>query len=200
MEEREEMILKVALELFLEKGYENTNMKDIVDKVGGSYATIYKRFGNKNQLFLATLELRKVERIGKFINFIKINQNLDLDEFLDTFGFEYFNFFCNQLEAKFLRLVVARSYQDKTLQEIIKKADKNIINRELAVIFENKIDKEVLKKFSAIKLACLYCSMIRADNFVDLFFDSGREINFDTNEVKNHVKLVNKFFLNSLSI
>lgn len=199
MEGKDELILKVALELFLEKGYEKTNLKDIVDILGGSYATIYKKFSNKNQLFLKALELKRDERVSSFLGFINKNRHLDIEKFLDIFGYEYFNFFCNEENARFLRLIVARSYQDKTMQKLISKADRNIIIRELATIFEEKINKDILKNFDSASLASMYCSMIRADKFFDIFFDSGKTLAFDENEVRSHINRVNGFFLINLN-
>ncbi|MCW5568873.1 MAG: TetR family transcriptional regulator, partial [Dokdonella sp.] len=39
-EERAEMFLQSAIEVFLEKGYRQTRLSDIVARAGGSYATL----------------------------------------------------------------------------------------------------------------------------------------------------------------
>jgi transcriptional regulator, TetR family len=48
---RYELIVKTALELFLEKGYEKTSLSDIVAISGGSLSSIYTFFENKEGLF-----------------------------------------------------------------------------------------------------------------------------------------------------
>lgn len=47
---RYEIIMQTGLELFLEKGYEHTSLSDIVAKGGGSLASVYKYFTNKEGL------------------------------------------------------------------------------------------------------------------------------------------------------
>ena len=46
-------IVDVAARLFEERGYANVTISDIVAETGGSLATVYKWFGNKEELFMA---------------------------------------------------------------------------------------------------------------------------------------------------
>ena len=48
---RREALLKAAREVFLEKGYAAASVEDVVSRVGGSKATLYSYFGNKEGLF-----------------------------------------------------------------------------------------------------------------------------------------------------
>lgn len=48
---RREALLKAAREVFLEKGYASASVEDVVSRVGGSKATLYSYFGNKEGLF-----------------------------------------------------------------------------------------------------------------------------------------------------
>lgn len=52
---RRRAIIEAARALFVEKGYENTTLGDIVDRAGGSLATVYKLFGNKDGLLEAAV-------------------------------------------------------------------------------------------------------------------------------------------------
>lgn len=49
-EETVQKIMKVAAELFLEKGYDNTSMQDIVNRLGMSKGAIYHHFKSKEDL------------------------------------------------------------------------------------------------------------------------------------------------------
>lgn len=49
--ERRETILAAAKEVFQEAGFDRASMDDIADRFGGSKATIYRYFGNKETLF-----------------------------------------------------------------------------------------------------------------------------------------------------
>src|SRR5215470_13565894 len=54
-EQRRERIVRLAWPLFLKKGYDNVSVDEIVDLVGGSKATIYSWFGDKEGLFEAVV-------------------------------------------------------------------------------------------------------------------------------------------------
>jgi len=60
-----ENIVKTALELFLQNGYEKTSMNDIAREVGITKPAIYHHFKNKDQLFHQVLTLF-FEEMGKW--------------------------------------------------------------------------------------------------------------------------------------
>jgi AcrR family transcriptional regulator len=53
---KRDRIVRSAAKLFLERGYENVSINDIIDVVGGSKGTIYSNFGGKEKLFEAVVE------------------------------------------------------------------------------------------------------------------------------------------------
>jgi AcrR family transcriptional regulator len=55
-QEREQLILQAADELFLEKGYHDTSIDDIAARVGISKGTVYLHFASKDELVFALLE------------------------------------------------------------------------------------------------------------------------------------------------
>jgi TetR/AcrR family transcriptional repressor of mexJK operon len=59
--QRQEELLNVALDVFLEMGFERTTMEEIAAKVGMSKRTIYARYEDKSALFKAAVH-RAVER------------------------------------------------------------------------------------------------------------------------------------------
>jgi len=56
-EESRQKIMQAAFEAFAEKGYSQTSMDDIVKRSGLSKGTLYWHFKNKQELFLATIEM-----------------------------------------------------------------------------------------------------------------------------------------------
>ena len=52
-------LLVSATDLFLERGYDAVSLDDIVQHAGGSKASIYKYFGNKEGLFKAICDYRR---------------------------------------------------------------------------------------------------------------------------------------------
>ncbi len=64
-EEKRNAILKVARELFNEKGYHKTSMSEITARVGGSKATLYGYFKSKEMLFQAVMADPPLEELGQ---------------------------------------------------------------------------------------------------------------------------------------
>lgn len=56
MLEKQQRILDCALDLFIEKGYVNTPVRDIIDRSGYGTGTFYKYFNNKEDLLKTLLE------------------------------------------------------------------------------------------------------------------------------------------------
>lgn len=54
-EVRRKAILKAAAEVFLERGYADASIDAVVERAGGSKATVYALFGNKEGLFSAAV-------------------------------------------------------------------------------------------------------------------------------------------------
>ncbi|MDQ6889496.1 MAG: TetR/AcrR family transcriptional regulator, partial [Bacteroidota bacterium] len=52
-----EEVLKKALSLFWEKGYNGTSISDLETVTGINRSSIYNTYGDKNQFFLKALEL-----------------------------------------------------------------------------------------------------------------------------------------------
>lgn len=55
-EETKRLIIEKATELFLENGYENTTLQDIIDNLGGlTKGAVYHHFSSKNDILLAVI-------------------------------------------------------------------------------------------------------------------------------------------------
>lgn len=63
-EMRAERFLDAATEVFAEKGYQHAKLSEIVAKAGGSLATLYRIFGDKEGLAYAILERRLENHVG----------------------------------------------------------------------------------------------------------------------------------------
>ncbi len=69
--ERRLALLLSATELFLEKGYDAVSLDDIVNHAGGSKASIYKYFGNKEGL----LRLYVIINVKCFLKIFAFHSN-----------------------------------------------------------------------------------------------------------------------------
>jgi len=64
LENRRAAILKAAAEVFLEGGFERACIDDVIAKIGGSKRTIYKEFGNKENLFAEIITARTAQALA----------------------------------------------------------------------------------------------------------------------------------------
>lgn len=63
-EERRQEIIEEAAQLFIERGYETVTIDDIVERIGGSKATVYSRFGGKDELFATVIKAYCARVVG----------------------------------------------------------------------------------------------------------------------------------------
>ncbi len=83
-EETVNLILDVALRLFMEKGYEHTSIQDIIDHLGGlSKGAIYHHFKSKEDILTAVTE-RMMEESNQMLTVIRDRSDLNGKEKLKT--------------------------------------------------------------------------------------------------------------------
>ena len=83
-EETVNLILDVATRLFMEKGYEHTSIKDIIDNLGGlSKGAIYHHFKSKEDILVAVTD-RMTEESNRVLESIRDRTDLTGREKLKT--------------------------------------------------------------------------------------------------------------------
>ena len=83
MQEKKDKILECALDLFVEKGYVNTPVRDIIDMSGYGTGTFYKYFNNKEDLLKTLLTDFLEQIIDSVNNYFKKEDDLYL-RFIET--------------------------------------------------------------------------------------------------------------------
>ena len=81
-------ILDASKKLFLERGYANSSIDAVVERSGGSKATVYQLFGNKEGL-LAALVAEGAEELAHLVEALPLDGGLE--DSLRTFGRGYLN-------------------------------------------------------------------------------------------------------------
>ena len=192
---RYELIIKTALELFLERGYEKTSLSDIVAISGGSLSSIYTFFENKEGLFEAIVEQEIDSLIKEIDEKIDLKISHSLEEFLTKFSIT-----CSKRHISLGRIMMSEGSKNggklgKTfLDQILKKIDLVLIN-----FFErDEVKAKLDSKFSA-KFAAKYFiqSVIGAYYYDSLLINE--EPKLSEKERKKHVGLCVELFLNGIS-
>lgn len=101
---RRHAFLLAAREVFLEQGYEEASVNDVVRRAGGSLATLYAQFGNKEGLFLAVAQ----DQHERFVQQItpKCVDHLKLEEGLQAIGEGYVRALLERDNLAFFRIIV----------------------------------------------------------------------------------------------
>ena len=85
----QELTLKKSMELFWEKGYENTSMQDLVDTLQINRFSIYNSFGDKKSLFQKSLAFYRAHVFDKMnapLHNSQRSAKQRLDDYLVVFG------------------------------------------------------------------------------------------------------------------
>jgi len=116
--------LDAAREVFLAQGYEAASVNDVVRVAGGSLATLYAQFGNKEGLFLAVAQDQH-ERFVRAITPDNVD-NLPLEQGLEVIGAKFLRTILEHDQLAFYRITVgeARKFPQLMQRNVTANADK----------------------------------------------------------------------------
>jgi len=86
-QERLELILQAAEQVYAEKGYRDTSMDEIAARVGIATATIYAHFASKEALMVAAILERDFQRIVRDVNGICVGEGNATEKLTHIFSF-----------------------------------------------------------------------------------------------------------------
>jgi AcrR family transcriptional regulator len=102
---RRAAFLEAAAEVFVEQGFEAASMTEIVRRAGGSLATLYAQFGNKEGLFQAMMADR-IEAFAAPIDAVA-EAHLPLEAGLRQIAASYLDAILNPNAGHMLRMIIA---------------------------------------------------------------------------------------------
>ncbi|WP_050909328.1 TetR/AcrR family transcriptional regulator [Vibrio campbellii] len=105
-EKKRTRIIEVATELFIEQGYKDTSLDQIVSICGGSKQTLYRYFSNKEGLFVEVLAHNTKISLESVFQ-LADKQNEPLRETLEDFAKKYLRGICSNPILSLYRIVSA---------------------------------------------------------------------------------------------
>lgn len=148
-----QQILNVALDLFAERGFHGTSMREIADGVGIRQSSIYNHFSGKKeilkQLFLAFGPATIKEELTSKKLKNKISQPY---EFLQSFVQLIIKELSNEQEQKFLQ-VMLREHTNKVVRKAIKEKLFMRNRKLIADAFEQMMKQELIKEGDPLDFA-----------------------------------------------
>jgi AcrR family transcriptional regulator len=103
---RRQAFLQAAREVFLEQGYEAASVNDVVRRAGGSLATLYAQFGNKEGLFLAVTQDQH-ERFTRAMTPSCADHNMSLEDGLQYIGVQFVTAMLARDNLAFFRVITS---------------------------------------------------------------------------------------------
>lgn len=122
IQKKKDKIIKVAYPFFLKYGYENTSLQMIVKESGGSLATIYELFKNKENLFKEAILLNFTNFTNEFnATLEKIDSQNDkssLQDYLEALGTKLLREITSKESTALHRLIVIEGYKNPEILQI----------------------------------------------------------------------------------
>ncbi len=153
-------LLESAAELFLEHGYDAVSLDDIVNHAGGSKASIYKYFGNKEGLFTAIWDYRR-EQFFKDICMPFDFEKDDLRSYLIQTLLNFKTHIVLPENASFLRLIIEQAQRNPKLALYIHEQGPKNIQHAIACALAKADEFGLIRCSQPIYSAQLYFGIIR---------------------------------------
>ncbi|MGP1486067.1 MAG: TetR/AcrR family transcriptional regulator [Campylobacter sp.] len=196
---RQEKFIQVGLDIFLEKGYEDTSLTDVIEKSGGSLASIYKFFKNKEGLFQAIVERGFDEFCTEIESKINL-ANLDkIDEFLTKFATIFFDIICEKKTTLITRIMMSEGAKNggalgkMFAEQILSKVDTTLVR-----FFEKpEIKSQLNPQLNPQLAATLFAAIIRSPYHYNAVLLND-DIILSKKERIEHVRTCIDLFLNGI--
>lgn len=199
-QERYEKIMEVALESFLNKGYENTSLSDIIDKSGGSLASVYKFFNNKEGLFTAIVERSLDNFCAEIDEKINLKISHKIDDFLTKFATIFFDIVCDRKTTLITRIMLIEGYKNNAslgnmfLEQVINRVNQILVDFMEREEIKSQLDESIDPKTAA----SLFCGLVRNPyHYHAILLNS--DIVLSEQEREDHIKTCVKIFLKGIT-
>ena len=170
-ENKKKQILDAAMNVFVDNGYENTTMDDIVKFSGMSKGALYHYFSSKKVLFLELIDHWETQTFPDFYK--RDKSKIKASKILSNFGLEIINVYENKKFA-FLAEVEfwALANRDKDINKKSKILYEKIIDLIEAVLRKGVRDKE-FRDIDCRVTAMLFLTSFQGINWFCLFRNLG---------------------------
>ncbi|MGE0741281.1 MAG: TetR/AcrR family transcriptional regulator [Hyphomonadaceae bacterium] len=184
---RRHAFLQAARQVFLDQGYEAASVNDIVRLAGGSLATLYAQFGNKEGLFLAVTQDQQ-ERFVRAIMPAPVD-HLPLAEGLQQIGEHYTQAILARENLAFFRVMVGEGR--KFPQLLQRYTGQGLERARESVASYIRIAAPDAQEPSA--MAGYFLELLRSRHHYHALADDSYALTSD--EISAHVAQATKFFL-----
>jgi len=183
-------ILQAASDVFLERGYAGASIDAIVERAGGSKATVYALFGNKEGL-LTALVSQGAETLAAFVDALPVGASLE--ESLRAIGRSYLDLILQPRRVALFRLVAGESGRCPQIGDIFYRTGPQAVALRVAEFLRAAAGRGQLEAPDPERLAHFFIDALRGDHHNLALFNSTRTPT--AAEMARHVDFVVSTFL-----
>lgn len=191
---RRQAFLEAAREVFLEHGYEAASVNDVVRVAGGSLATLYAQFGNKEGLFLAFMQ----DQHDRFAREMRPPQDVDglpLEEALQVVGEHFLRRLLQRDSLSFFRVMVSEGRKlPPQMRRYFASGGSNLIFEELTKLLRHA----GLSESDASESITYFIELLRSHHHFQALSDENYTVS--DADLKAHVARAVRFLLNGLRL
>ncbi len=157
---RRRAILDAAREIFLERGYAGASVDAVVERAGGSKATVYAMFGNKEGLMTALIA-DGAEALAASAD--AIPPDAPLEQSLREFGLAFLKLVLDPVRLALYRFVVGEAVRFPELGDAFYRTAPATLNAHFAEYFRTLAARGVIATSDPSRLAGYFFGALRAD-------------------------------------
>ncbi len=159
---RREALLRAAEELFVEKGFEKTTLSDIISRAGGSRATLYEHFGDKQGLFRAMMEDNSARILGG-LSAIEADDLTRPETALTGFALHFARILVEDRTVSIIRILVAEGRRVPDIVESFFRIGPDQGKAKVAAFMTRLVDAGVLRLENPSTAARAFLGMVTGD-------------------------------------
>jgi AcrR family transcriptional regulator len=189
-EDRRRVILAAAQKVFLERGYANASIDAVVELAGGSKATVYRQFGNKEGL-LAALVTEGAESLAHLVHDLPLDGALE--ESLRTFGRGYLGLVMRPERLALFRLVLGECGRIPEMGDIFYRTGPQAVGKWLAEFFRGIAARGLIASDDPERTALQFMHAVRGDIHMQVLLNPTRAPT--EAEIEQHIDFTVRTFL-----
>lgn len=189
-EERRRAILAAAQKVFLERGYANASIDAVVELAGGSKATVYQQFGNKERL-LGALVAEGAEELAHLVHELPLDG--DLEESLRAFGRGYLGLILRPDRLALFRLTIGECGRVPEIGDVFYRTGPQTVAKYLTEFFRSVAAAGLIATTDPERSAHQFIHSLRGDLYLQNLLNPTRRPT--ESELKRHIDFVVETFL-----
>jgi AcrR family transcriptional regulator len=193
--DRRKAMLAAAREVFLERGYANSSIDAVVERSGGSKATVYQLFGNKEGL-LAALVAEGAEELAHLVDALPLDGGLE--DSLKAFARGYLSVVLRPERLGLFRLVVGESSRVPELGDVFYRSGPQSCGKGMTRFFGRVMEHGVMRRTDPERAAFHFIHALRGDLYMQVLLNPTRAPT--PQEIDQHIDFVVGAFLDGYRV